>query len=112
MNDPNDDRRKYPRVHTDAVVSIARIEAPSSLGHAMDLSEGGIRFQCVGVELDLADVVRVTLTLGTDTIEIVGRLVRLVELDAFTQEVALAFLDVDAEADEVLKRHLTDDFYS
>ena len=108
MQDPNDDRRKYPRVHTDAVVSIARIETPTSLGHALDLSQGGIRFQCVGVELDLEDVVRVTLTLGCDTIDVVGVLVRIVELDAFTQEVALAFLDVDAHADEVLRHHLTD----
>lgn len=111
MKDPTDDRRKYPRIHTDAVVSIARIETSTSLGHAMDLSQGGIRFQCVGVELDLADVVRVTLTLGSDTIDVVGRMVRVVDLDAFTQEVALAFLDVDAAADEVLTRHLSD-FYS
>jgi hypothetical protein len=91
------DRRKYPRVRTDAIVSISRIEANETLAHSVDLSMGGIRFQCVGVELEAGETVRVALTLGASTVNVVGELARVTELDAFTQEVALAFTQVDPE---------------
>jgi hypothetical protein len=104
------DRRKFPRVHTDSVVSISRIDTPSTLGHALDVSLGGIRFQCVGVELELGDVVSVMMTLGDETLEIKGRLVRVTDLDAFTQEVALGFTELDPAVLEVLKEHLPEDY--
>jgi hypothetical protein len=98
------DRRKYPRVRTDSLVSIRRVETPPpALAHALDLSLGGIRFQCVGVELELGEVVAVTLTLGDRTASVVGRLVRVTDLDAFTQEVALAFLVVDDATQQLLR---------
>jgi hypothetical protein len=101
-----DDRRKYPRVRTDAVVAICRLDPPQTLGHAMDLSLSGIRFQCVGVELELGELVRVTLTLGAATVNVIGQLVRVTDLDAFTQEVALDFLGLDQETEQVLREHL------
>jgi hypothetical protein len=104
------DRRKFPRVHTDSVVSISRVDTPASLGHALDVSLGGIRFQCVGVELELGDVVSVVMTLGRETLEVKGELLRVTDLDAFTQEVALGFTEVDPEALEILKEHLPEDY--
>jgi hypothetical protein len=100
------DRRKYPRVRTDSLVSIRRIETPPQLAHALDLSLGGIRFQCVGVELELDQVVSVTLTLGDRTATVVGKLVRVTDLDAFTQEVALAFLVADDATQALLREAL------
>jgi hypothetical protein len=97
------DRRKYPRVRTDSVVSIRRLAPPEMLAHALDLSLGGIRFQCVGVELELGEAVAVTLTLGDRTATVVGRLTRLTDLDAFTQEVALEFLECDDETLALLR---------
>jgi hypothetical protein len=103
------DRRKYPRVRTDSLVSIRRIETPPpALAHALDLSLGGIRFQCVGVELELGEVVSVTLTLGDRTATVVGKLVRVTDLDAFTQEVALAFLVADDATQALLRETLPD----
>lgn len=100
----SNERRKFPRVRTDSVISIARLDPPpSSLAHAIDLSKTGIRFQCVGVELELGDAVRVTLTLADQTITVEGQLVRVVDLDAFTQEVALAFGALDPEAEAALR---------
>ncbi|MFQ5697502.1 MAG: PilZ domain-containing protein [Myxococcota bacterium] len=101
------ERRKFPRVRTDSVISIARLDPPPvSLAHAIDLSKAGIRFQCVGVELQLGDAVRVTLTVADQTISVEGQLVRVVDLDAFTQEVALAFGSLDATAEGVLRSAL------
>ncbi|MFI5316128.1 MAG: PilZ domain-containing protein [Myxococcota bacterium] len=91
------DRRKYPRVRTESLVSIARVDTRESLAHALDVSIGGIRFQCVGLEVDLGETLRVQLTIGSRTILVVGRLVRVTELDGFTQEVALSFTEVDPE---------------
>jgi hypothetical protein len=102
----HDDRRKYPRLRTDSIVSIRRLGPGSNLGHALDVSLGGIRFQAVGIELDLGEVVRITLTLGTETVEVEGKLVRITDLDPFTQEVALSFTQVDPAVLDVLKDHL------
>jgi hypothetical protein len=102
----NTERRKYPRVRTDSVVSIRPLDASERLAHALDLSLGGIRFECVGVELEVGHDVSVTLTLGDRTAHVVGRLVRVTELDAFTQEVALAFLESDEQTEQVLREWL------
>ncbi len=94
---PSADRRKYPRVRTDAVVSIRRLDDGAKLGQGLDMGLGGIRFQCVGLELDLGEAVEVTFNLGETTSNVIGRIVRMTELDPFTQEIGLAFLHVDPE---------------
>jgi len=100
------DRRKYPRVHTESLVSIARVDAREALAHALDVSIGGIRFQCVGLEVELGELLRVMLTIGDRTISVIGKLVRVTELDGFTQEVALAFTEVDPETLRFLSSNL------
>ena len=100
--DQSFDRRKYPRVMTESVVSIERVSKPQGLAHALDLSMTGVRFQCVGLDLDTGETVRVQLNLGDRTVSVVGTLVRVTELDPFSQEVALAFLDVDPETQQIL----------
>ncbi len=101
--DQSFDRRKYPRVMTESIVSIERVSKPRGLAHALDLSMAGVRFQCVGLELDPGETVRVQLNLSDRTVSVVGTLVRVTELDAFSQEVALTFTDVDTETQELLR---------
>ena len=101
--DPSFDRRKYPRLQTEQLVSIARMDAPVSLANALDLSVGGIRFQCVGLDVALGEALEVTFNVGDRTASVVGSLVRVTELDAFTQEVALAFTRVDPQILELLE---------
>lgn len=96
------DRRKYPRVMTESLVSIARVDSPGMLASALDLSAGGIRFQCVGLDLELGETIRVELTLNRQTVCVVGELVRVTDLDGFTQEVALTFLHIDPAAMQLL----------
>ena len=76
----------------------------------MDVSIGGIRFQSVGLDLELGELLRVTLTLGENTVEVVGKLVRVTDLDGFTQEMGLSFLEVSPEAQSLLNEHLPEDF--
>jgi hypothetical protein len=106
VKDDTFDRRKFPRVHTESLVSIARLGSQPALASAMDLSRGGIRFQCVGLEVEQGERLRVTLTLGDQTVDVTGVLVRVTELDAFTQEVALSFGRIDHETLALLELHL------
>lgn len=104
------ERRKYRRVRTDSVVSIRRIDSPEMVAHALDLSLGGIRFECVGIELEVGETVQVDIMLEDCTATVVGRLVRVTELDAFAQEVALAFLEMNDETERVLKETLPEGY--
>ncbi len=106
--DPTFDRRKYPRVRTEALVSIAFLDSNDVVAHAMDLSLGGIRFQCADLEFELGQMLRVTLKLGEQEASRVGKTVRVTELDAFVQEVGLALIDVDARTLELLHEQLED----
>jgi hypothetical protein len=104
------DRRKYPRVRTESLVSIARVDRRESLAHALDVSIGGIRFQCVGLEVELGETLRVQLTIGARTILVEGQLVRVTDLDGFTQEVALSFTSVEPETLRYLAGNLPEGY--
>ncbi len=67
------DRRKYTRIDTDQVISFAPVDAQGFLGVSTDVSPGGIRFQAVGCEIDMGEVIRVTFNVGDQTLEAIGR---------------------------------------
>ncbi len=58
------DRRKYPRIPTDQVISYAPLDHRDQLAVSRNVSAGGIRFEAVGCEISLGDTVRVTLSRG------------------------------------------------
>lgn len=95
--DPTLDRRKYFRVPTERLVSLGRLDSREALAHALDVSTGGIRFQCVGLDVKPQELLKVTLTLGDSTLAVVGQAARVRCLDEFTQEVALSFVKMDDE---------------
>lgn len=90
-------------------MSVAHVRTAMSLATTLDVSLGGIRFQCVGLDVAVGDVVRVELTLEDQTFEVVGTLVRVTELDAFAQEVALAFSEIEAHTQHLLGELLSPD---
>ncbi len=97
------ERRKYPRIATDQVISFAMVEASDQLGVSKNLSAGGIRFEAVGCELELGDRIRVTFNLGEHTVVAVGTVNWATELDALTLEVGLEFNEIDPEALRILE---------
>ena len=101
-----DDRRKYPRIATDQVISFSLLDSRDQLGVSKNLSAGGIRFEAIGCELDLGDTIRVTFNLGEHTVVAVGQVTRATEIDALTTDIGLVFLEVDPEALQLL-----DDFH-
>ncbi len=101
-------RRKYPRVQTEVLFSVTRVDASDGVAHAVDLSLGGIRFQSVGLEFEVGQILRVVLNLGGTEVSAIGKLMRITQPDAFTQELALAFVEVDARALKLLEEYLED----
>ena len=97
------ERRKYARIATDQVISFAPCDAQEQLGVGKNVSAGGMRFEAVGCELDLGDVMRVTFNVGEQTLVAVGKVVWATELDPLTTEVGLEFLQIDADALRLLE---------
>jgi hypothetical protein len=89
------DRRKYTRIGTDQVISFAPVDAQNLLGVSSDVSVGGIRFQAVGCEIDMGEVIRVTFNVGEQTLEAIGRVVWSTEVDPITLDIGLEFVEID-----------------
>ena len=74
------------------------VSAPISLAVSRDVSAGGIRFETIGCEIELGDVIRVTFNVGETTVVAVGRVAWATELDALTLDVGLEFIEIDPMA--------------
>jgi len=89
------ERRKYRRIATDQVISFAPVAERDVLGVGRDVSSGGIRFEAVGCEIDLGDVLRVTFNVGDHTVVAVGRVIWSTEIDALSSDVGIEFIEID-----------------
>jgi len=96
-------RRKYKRVSTDQVISFAPVDARDLLGVSRNVSPGGIRFEAVGCEIDLGDVLRVTFNIGDHTVVAVGTVVWATEMDPITTDIGIEFLEIDPSVLELLE---------
>jgi hypothetical protein len=97
------DRRKYGRIATDQVISFAPVDTRDLLGVSRNISRGGIRFEAVGCEIDLGDVLRVTFNVGEHTVVAVGRVVWSTEMDPITTDVGIEFIEIDPSAVSLLE---------
>ncbi len=100
------DSRKYPRIRIDADISITRVAFRNVAGRAVDLSQRGIRLACVDPETAVGELVRVNLDLDGVRVSIVGKVVRITAMDSFVSEVALAFVEMDAETSQLLEEYV------
>ncbi len=103
------DRRKYRRIATDQVISFAPLDSRDLLGVSRNLSTGGIRFEAVGCEINLGDVLRVTFNVGEHTIVAVGTVVWATDTDPITTDVGIEFADIDPEALALLEDVMSSD---
>jgi hypothetical protein len=100
-----DDRRKYSRIRTEQLISFAFVESENRLAVSKNVSAGGLCFEVMGCEIAMGDVLRLTFNVQDETIVAVGRVVWATDIDAFTQEVGLEFLEIDPFALETLERN-------
>jgi len=98
MQGRKQDRRKYSRIATDQVISFAPVETRDLLGVSRNVSQSGIRFEAIGCEIALGDVLRVTFNLGDHTVAAVGRVVWATEMDPITMDVGIEFIEIDPTA--------------
>jgi hypothetical protein len=108
-SDSGSNRRKYPRIGTDQVISFAQLDRPDQLAIGRNLSTGGIRFDAIGCEIDLGDVLRVTFNVADQTVVAVGRVVWATETDPICMEIGIEFVDIDPLALEYLQDAVLDD---
>ena len=92
---PRLSRRKYARIGTDQVISFAQVEARDLLGVSRDVSVGGIRFEAIGCEINLGDVLRIHFNVGEQTVVVIGRVAWATEVDPLTMDVGVEFIEVD-----------------
>ncbi len=104
MSEAGGDRRKYPRLDTDQMVAVARVSEGEKIALGRDVSLGGIRFQIVGVEIALGSLLRIYFNVEDQTLSALGRVAWATELDAFTTDVGLEFLEVEPRARELLEK--------
>ncbi len=100
------DRRKYPRIPSHQIVSFTPFGGAPSLGDAGDVSLGGIRIKIVGCKLRKGDLLTVNFNVGEQTIESVGRVVWLKQMDNLTAEIGLEFVRIDPWAARLLEEEL------
>jgi hypothetical protein len=98
-----DERRKFQRIATDHVISFAPVETRDLLGVGRNLSPGGIRFEAIGCEINLDDVLRVTFNVADHTVVAVGRVTWATEMDPITTDVGLEFVEIDPVAVALLE---------
>ncbi len=67
-----------------------------------DVSSGGIRFEAVGCEIELDEMLRVTFSVGAQTVIAIGRVIWSTEIDPLTLDVGLEFVEIDPEAVDML----------
>ena len=97
------DRRKYPRLGTDQIISFAEVDRLDQLAVGKNLSSGGISFEAVSCEINLGETLRVTFKLGSQTVVATGTVVWATETDAFSIDVGLEFIEIDPLAMELLE---------
>lgn len=98
-----EERRKYRRIATDQVISFAPVAERDLLGVGRDVSSGGIRFEAIGCEIDLGDVLRVTFNIGHQTVVATGRVVWSTEMDGISSDVGIEFIDIDPAVQQMLE---------
>lgn len=96
------DRRKFPRIPMDQVVSFGVVGRLDQLGRALDLSSGGIRFRVVACEINLGERLRLTFMVSNQQVSAVGTVVWATEIDPLTVEVGIQFDEIDARGQALL----------
>ncbi len=105
-SDPTFDRRRFPRVDSDALIALKPLTERIALAHALDVSLGGVRVQCAGLAAQPGELLRVGFGFAERNVAVVGQCVRVEPLGDDAQELALQFLKMGEDTRQLLERNL------
>ena len=90
------------------LAAIEREDSLSLVACAADLSLGGLRFCYLGTgsEFGVDESVRLTISIGSSGASVIAKVMRIQELDTIAHELALSFVEMDAETRELLEEYL------
>lgn len=91
------ERRKFARLGTDQLISFAPVNTREQLAVGRNVSPGGMRFEAIGCELELGEVLHLTFNVGEETVSAIGRVAWATEMDPLTLDVGIEFLEIDGE---------------
>lgn len=106
-----EDKRKHPRINTITFISVMEIsqedllQEHGHLGATVNLSKGGVLFESK-IPIPLLSIVKLTMTLRDEVVEVEGRVVRLEELSEHKIAVAINFTEISSESVGILHRYL------
>ncbi len=75
-------------------------------GRTVDLSQGGLRLECIHLDAVVGELVHVNLDLDGRRARIVAKVVRITAMDSFVREIALAFVEMDPETSQLLEEYV------
>lgn len=105
------DKRAHPRVSSINLVSVMQVspdvlEEYGQLGSTVNLSQGGILFESK-YPYPLQARVKITLEINDGLLDVVGRVIRLEEVDEDRISVAVRFVDIDENTRQQIADYLS-----
>ncbi|MDE0887181.1 MAG: PilZ domain-containing protein [Myxococcota bacterium] len=100
---PSRDRRQFPRIPMNQIVSFAELGERAVNGRALDVSSGGIRFRAAACEIALGDVLRLTFYVLGQLVTATGTVAWATEIDALTLDVGLEFDELEGRGRALLE---------
>ncbi len=92
--DPPAEAREHPRTPLRKLPTVLRCPSPAT---GIDISMGGIRFACEGLQVSEGETLPLELRLDGQSFLVIGTVIRVASFSNFQQEVALAFKDLDPD---------------
>ena len=88
------------------MISFSEVDHPDQLAKAKDLSTGGIRFEVVGIEINMGETLRVSFDIGAQRVVATGLVVWAIDTDSITQEIGIQFQSMDADIVQLLEAEI------
>lgn len=103
------ERRQFPRIPMDQIVSFEELGRSGRRGRSVDLSGGGIRFRAVVCEIELGESLRLRFSVLGQVVTATGTVAWVTEIDPLTLEVGVEFDEIDARGRALLHQFAGED---
>ena len=107
----SENKRKHERIQSLNLSYICLDEdnniVKQGMGRTLNISESGILLE-THFPVDLEHIIRLTISLEEDLLDIIGKPMHVRSLDEGTYHIGIQFADIDADAIGILKNFIDD----